>query len=117
MKEYLINAECSMKPYNRGKWWIDRNIIKETTIAAESIADAINAFRKIAEDNSIYISNNAIKQKSPMYCDVPGEEEPRQCGYVLTGKTKFYDDERFCFSTQYIEVWMEIKEVYIPTFI
>lgn len=59
------------------------------------------------------ISNNAIKNKSEMYIDT--QDGAKQVGYVITGKTEFEDRDNSRWSTQYIDLWVEILTV-VDTF-
>ena len=115
IKTYLFNTNTTMKPHNAAKWWIMNDIIKPETIAAGSIKEALKKYQDIAHDKYyIDISNNALKTKSPMYIDKDGETI--QTGYVITGKTDFEDRDNYKWSKQYIDLWIDIQEVNIPTF-
>ena len=57
----------------------------------------------------IDISRNAIKNKSEMFIDTTSG--PKQIGYVITGKTEFEKGNRAGWSTQYIDLWVEIITV------
>lgn len=67
MKKYIFKTTATMKDYNRDKWWIDSGIVGEICITAESVREALEKYRAIVEEEHyITISNNAIKNKSPM---------------------------------------------------
>jgi ribulose bisphosphate carboxylase small subunit len=95
-----------MKPYNNKKYWIDSGIVRPVTIEADSINDALQEYKNICNEKSgIYISNNAINNKEPMFID-DETGNARQAGYVITGKTEINDDYKF--TTQYIDLWVSI---------
>lgn len=117
MKTYLIKTSCTMKDYNAGRYWIDRGIIGQTRIAAETIADALEGLRDAAEEVGITISKNALRNKEPVFVDVPEEPEPVQVGYIMTGKTEIYDrSANINGSVQFIDVWATFEEVRPVTF-
>ena len=108
MKKYLFRTTTTMKEYNCKKWWIDRDIIPQTTIEAENVKEALAKYKVFCEDHCVEISNNALKTKSAMYRDTV--EGAKQCGYVITGKTDF-DDNHYRWVTQYIDLWVSIAEI------
>lgn len=59
-------------------------------------------------EHYISISDNAIKNKKPMYIDTRGIV--KQIGYVVTGKTEFQSDSDQWVSN-YIDLWIEILTV------
>lgn len=110
MKEYIFRTNTIMKPHNRRYWWIDSDIVTEKRIQADSITAALEEYRKqVEEKHYISISKNAIRNKSAMYVDTKAGE-PKQIGYVITGKTEFQKDSGE-WSTQYIDLWVEILTV------
>ena len=111
MKRYLFKTTTTMKEYNNKKWWIDSNIVRDKYINAENINEAIEKYRQLVEENEyILISDNAIKNKNPMYIStVDGKEN--QVGYVITGKTEFEDRDNYRWSTQYIDLWVSILTI------
>lgn len=116
MNSYIFKTSCTMKPYNNKNWWIDSNIVTEKKVFAETIKDAIEIYRNMVEnDHYILISNNAIKHREIMYRDTK-DGEARQVGYIFTGKTNFQDDENHRWSTQDIDLWVEILLVTVPNF-
>lgn len=71
---------------------------------------ALDEYREQVEDRHyIAISNNAMKTKEPMYIDTP-TGKPKQCGYVITGKTEFQDDFGN-WTSQYIDLWVSVLTV------
>lgn len=110
---YFFNTTATMKPHNRKKWWIDSDILRPVEIEADSLDDALQLFQEYAEKESyITISNNAIKNKNPMYIDTPNGT--KQTGFVITGKCDFQDDDRHAWIAQYINLWVTIKTVKNP---
>ena len=98
-----------MKPYNNKNWWIDSDIIRNTYIDAKNVNGALLIYQEIARDKyGVNISNNAIKNKNPMYIDT-AEGAPKQIGYVITAQTDFNDDRRYKWVTQYIDLWVDIS--------
>lgn len=107
MKQYLFKTTATMKPYNNKNWWIDGGIITEKRIFADNVTAALLEYREqVDEQHYISISDNAIKNKSPMFIDT-ADDEPLQVGYVITGKTEFQKDSGE-WSTQYIDLWVAI---------
>lgn len=111
--KFIFKTSATMKDYNKNKWWIDRGIIGEKIIAADSTAEAIDKYVKSVEsDDYTTITKNAIKNKKAMYIDnKSGEAE--QCGYVITASQYFQDDDGNL-SKQYIDLWITILTV-VPT--
>lgn len=106
MKNYILKTTTTMKPHNRKKWWIDPGIVREIHITAENVRDALNQYREIIDKYYISVSDNALRNKSEMYVGTSGD--PRQIGYVITGKTDFEDRDNYRWSAQYIDLWVEI---------
>ena len=98
-----------MREYNKDKWWIDPNIVKDKYINAENLNEVLKEYKDLVEKEYITISNNAIKNKAPMYVDTK-DGQSKQIGYVLIGKTDFQDDQGNWIS-QYIELWVEILTI------
>lgn len=109
MNKYLFKTNTTMKPYNCKKWWIDRELIPQQIIKAESLDAALEEYRKRADgEYGVSISDNALKTRQPMYIDF--EDGAKQIGFVITGSTEFNDNSGG-WSTQYIELWVEILTV------
>ena len=100
---YIFKTKTTMKQYNREKWWIDQDYIRETKIAAHNMADALEQFRKHADTCGVDVSINAVKGRRRMYRDGDG-----QIGYVITGKVDMGPCE------QYVDLWIEILAVSYP---
>lgn len=111
MKHYEFITTCTMKEYNNKHWWIDSGYIRPISVYAENLKSAILKFREIVEEkNYITISDNAIKNKNPMYIDTRAGET-KQTGYVFTGKTEFQHDITGKWVKQYIDLWVTIKTI------
>jgi uncharacterized protein YccT (UPF0319 family) len=109
-KTYVFKTTTTMKEYNRDKWWIMDDIVKTFETTASTLSEALKSFQKFVEGTAyITISNNALKTKEPMYIDT--KEGVKQCGYVITGKTEFQDDRIYKWSTQYVDLWVNISEI------
>lgn len=101
---------CTMKEYNHKKYWIDSGYIRPILINAENLSSAILQYREIVGDkNYITISDNGIKNKSPMFIDTK-TGETKQTGYVFTALTEFQTDSGK-WVKQYIELWVTIKTI------
>lgn len=112
MNRYLFKTTTTMKEYNCKKWWIDSDIITSLTIEANNLKEALKQYQKIVKDRFyIEISNSALKNKTPMFID---KNVPIQVGFVLTAKTEFDDRENYKWSTQYIDLWVNISIVKNP---
>lgn len=110
MKNYIFKTTATMKEYNSRKWWIDGGIVTEKRISAENLKQALDKFAEMVEEQHyITISKNALANKSPMYIDTAAGE-PKQTGFVITGKTDFQDDFGQ-WSGQYIDLWVEILTI------
>lgn len=110
MKNYEFRTTTTMKENNREKWWIDSDIIRPIIISAENLKAAMEKYRKYAYDTAyVEISGNAIRTKNAMYVDT--KEGAKQVGYVITGKSEFQDDRNYRWSTQYIDLWVNISEI------
>ena len=110
MNKYLFKTTTTMREYNKEKWWIDPNIIKDKYINAENLNEALKKYKDLVEKEYITISDNAIKNKTPMYVDAK-DGNSKQIGYVLIGKTDFQDDQGANWISQYIELWVEILTI------
>lgn len=109
MKEYRFDTTTTMKEYNREKWWIDGDIIRPIVIQAENLKEALKEYKKHAENDGVYISENALRTKSPMYVDLKSGG-CKQVGFVITGSSTFRDDNNYCWKNQYVDLWVRIVE-------
>lgn len=108
---YIFKTQVTMKEYNNKKWWIDSGIISEKRINADSVEKALEIYRaRVADENYIDISRNAIKNKSEMFVDTP-DGGAKQVGYVITGKTEFDKGDYTGYSTQYIDLLVTVLTV------
>lgn len=107
---YIFKTTTTMKPYNNKKWWIDDDIVSEKRISANSVKEALSIYREeVEKKHYISISDNAMRNKSPMYVDTINGEV-KQVGYVITGKTDFQTDN-YKWVAQYIDLWVSIITV------
>lgn len=110
MTNYIFKTKTTMKPYNNEKWWIDSDLISEMRIKAANLKDALLEYKnKAYETGFVKISNNALKNKKPMYVDT--SNGVKQVGYVITGKADFEDRDNYKWSEQYIDLWVTILTV------
>lgn len=114
MTTYIFKTNVTMKEYNRGKWWIDNDIIKDFRVDAENLKEALKLYVNHAADSYITITKNALKNKSAMYIDT--NAGTIQTGYVITGATDFEKENYSGWSKQYIDLWVEVLEVTTPDF-
>lgn len=106
--KYLFTTTTTMKEYNCKKWWIDGNIVPEMYIDAASLMEALTEYRqKVREKAYIDISDNAMRNKNPMYIDTT--DGTKQVGYVITGSTYF--EENYKESKQYVDLWVNINTI------
>jgi len=116
MKTYRFETTATMKPHNNKNWWIDAGIVRPVKIQADDVKTALQLYRETVESRDyIQISNNAIKNPAPMYIDGKNGE-PRQIGYVITGKTDFEKGNRGGWCMQYIDLWVTVELIETPAF-
>jgi hypothetical protein len=102
-----------MKEYNRRKWWIDSDIIREIRVDADNIRAALEKYREIVQERDyISISNRAIKYPNAMYQDTPSGDAV-QVGYVITAKSDFDNNGRG-WVEQYIDLWVSVHVISNP---
>ena len=112
--EFIYKTEVTMKPYNRKNWWIDSGIVRDVRIYAVNLEAALKEYAAIVKEKyCVEISDNALKNKQPMYVDTKYGE--KQVGYVITGRTEF-DDGNYHWSKQYIDLWVEVLSIIETTF-
>ena len=110
MKNFIFRTTTTVKAYNDEKWWINGDVVTDKYITAENVTTALEQYRaEVENEHYITISNNALKNKSPMYVDTVNGD-PKQVGFVITGKTEFEDDNHK-WTAQYIDLWVEIITV------
>ena len=107
--KYIIKAITTMKPHNAGRYWIERGIIPEIQITAESTRAALDKWREIVnEQTPVTVSKTAVKAPRGMYIDTP-DGGAKQIGYVITGRASFDDSYRGGkYLLQYVDIWTEI---------
>lgn len=116
MKEYRFITNVTMKEYNCKKWWIDGGIVRPMVISAENVRSALEIYQeRVSAEHYISISANAIKNKAAMYIERK-DGTTHQCGYVITGSAEFQDGNSYRWSTQYIDLWVEITEIFPVNF-
>ena len=107
---YRFETTATMKEYNSAKWYIDGGIVRPVEVEAEDLKTALKEWRQTVIDRDyIEISNNAIRNKSPMYIDTA--DGPKQIGFVITGKTEFDKGDYSGYSTQYIDLWVSVRRI------
>lgn len=108
---FLFETSTSMKPYNSKKWFIMHDFVRPMRIDADSVDDALIKYQRRMENQyGITITKSGLRRKQPMYKGYKNGE-PKQVGWVLTGKTTFRDDVNNCWSDQYIDCWVEIVKL------
>ena len=107
--KYYVRTQTTVKERDRGKWWMDNDMICPKTIEADSLPQLLELYREAVSD-MVSISDNAIKNKNAMYIDLPNGEY-KQVGYVITGKTYFEDRDTNYSKEHYIDVWIHIDEL------
>ena len=115
MKEFMFFTRTTVKEADRGRWWIDGDIIKPFRTKAENLSEALSKFVEFAKEKSyISISPTALKKKTGIYVDTK-DGKSQQVGYVITGKYSFYINNGSVVD-KYIDLWVEILEVNHPDF-
>ena len=110
MSTFEFDTTCTMKEYNKKQWWIDSGYIRRITIEAENLKSAILKYREeLKEKYYVTVSNNAIKNRNPMYIDRKNDS-PLQIGYVITGQSDFQRNNG-TWTTQYIDLWISIQKI------
>lgn len=108
---YIFKTKTTMKDYNCKKWFIDKDSVPEMCINADTVELALSVYReRVNEQRIVSVSDNAIKNKSAMFVDMPGGSV-KQVGYVITGKAEFDKGDYSGWSTQYIDLWVTILAV------
>lgn len=106
---YLFKTTATMKPHNAKQWWIDKNIVSEKHIVADSVIEALEKYAAIVEtQHCVRISKNALKNRNPMFREFPNRDV--QIGYVLTASTDFQKDDG-SWVTHSINLWVEILTI------
>lgn len=110
MKRFQFKTDTRMKYYNRDKYWVMGDYVRDKVISAGSLDVALNEFADhINESYGVDVSKSALKNKSAMY-----DKNDEQIGYVITGSMLFCDETRGGYSKQFIELWVQIDELSSP---
>ena len=104
---YRFETYTTMKPYNRDKWFILGDIVRDVEVEADSIDEALEKWRDEVE--GVDVSKNALKTKQPMYTEYKGGTT-KQTGFVITASGMFNDDYRR-WVKQYVDCWVKIRTV------
>lgn len=108
--KYLFKTDATMKEYNCKKWWIDRDIIKDKIIIANTPQKALEKYiEEINKEHYDIVSKNAIKNKQPIYKDT--EDGAIQVGFCITASMDFDKGDYRGWSKQFFELWVEILEL------
>ena len=115
-KQYSFNTSTTVKEKDRGKWWLDNDLVKTIELEAISLCEALEKYRQIVNDRTdVRISKNAIHKKENMYMDIKPGGRSKQIGYVITGSTCF-EREDGGFVNKFIDLWVEIRVITYPSF-
>ena len=116
MPKYEFITETTMREHNRSKYWIDRDYIKRYYIESNSLQEALNQYiETVNREHYDIISKNAVKNKQPIYIDLP-DGEIYQVGYSFVARTLFDKGNYQGWTTQSIELWVTILETHYPNF-
>ena len=111
---FQFTTTTTIKEQDRGKWWINSDLIDTITLHADTLEQALKRYKLTVNDIGIVtISDNAMRNKEPMYVD-DKDGNPHQVGYVLTGKTLFEGDSGYV--DKYIDLWVQIHILTDPQF-
>lgn len=106
--KFLFKTTVTMKEYNCKKWWIEGDIVRELTVEADTLEEALVKYKEHVEKTAyIDISKTAMKLKQPMYIDKKSGETV-QVGYVITGSSDFDKGNYQGWSKQYVDLWVTI---------
>ena len=107
--KYFVRTQTTVKERDRGKGGMDNDLICPKAIEADGLPQLLEIYRQEVSD-VVDISDNALKNKSAMYVDLPNGEY-KQVGYVITGKMYFEDRDINYSKEHYINVWIHIDEL------
>lgn len=110
--KFLFQTTICPKPYNSKYYWIDSKCIPQTAIEAENWHQAMFSFVEFAHEHGVDITLTALKNRTPMYRDMP-DGSFKQIGFVITGHTIVYGDgDDYFTSKEYTcEVWVGIQKI------
>ena len=113
---YSFNTSAHLKEKDRGKWWLNNDLVRTIELEASNLCEALEKYREIVNDREyVHISKNAIHKKQNMYMDIKPGGPSKQIGYVITGSTSFERDNGG-FVNKFIDLWIEIRVVSYPAF-
>lgn len=108
---YIFTTTTTMKEYNCKKWWICSDSVPSMHIQADDLKTALKEYQKRVDDDAcITISDNALKNKAPMYVDTV-DGDAKQVGFVITGSADFQDERNYKWSKQYVDLWVTVETV------
>lgn len=62
---YSFKTSTTLKEKDRGKWWMDKNLVKPIELEASKLCEALENYREIVNDGyDVQISKNAIQKKT-----------------------------------------------------
>ena len=113
---YSFNTSTTVKEKDRGKWWLDDDLIKTIELDASNLREALEKYREIVNDGYyVKISKNAIQKREKMFIDIKTVGGPKQIGYVITGST-YFERENGDLVNKFIDLWVEIRVITYPSF-
>lgn len=61
---YSFKTSTTLKEKDRGKWWLDRYLVRTIELEASSLCEALEKYRQVVNDTyCVQISKNAIQKK------------------------------------------------------
>ena len=115
-KQYSFNTSTTVKEKDRGKWWLNNDLVRTIELEAISLCEALEKYRQIVNDRTdVRISKNAMQKKENMFIDRRFGERSKQIGYVITGSTCF-ERENGDLVNKFIDLWVEIRVITYPAF-
>lgn len=113
---YSFNTSTTVKEKDRGKWWLNDDLVKTIELEASNLCEALEKYRQIVNDRYyVQISKNAVHKKEKMFMEIKPEGRSKQIGYVITGSTCF-ERENGGFINKFIDLWVEIRVISYPVF-
>lgn len=106
MKTYFFKTTVTE---NSSDFWIDRDIVKNFTVSANSIIEAKNKYFDFVCDSAyINISKTQRTKAKKMYIDT-NNGTCKQIGLVFTGSTDIEFNNEW--KKRYVSLWCEIYEL------
>lgn len=62
--KYYVRTQTTVKERDRGKWWMDSDMICPKTIEADNLPQLLELYREAVSD-IVSISDNALKIRMP----------------------------------------------------